>query len=235
MSHRILVALVMFWPTVAWAAPALREQEVLEAVRAATATRLQVPGRDVRVTWRDMAADNLVPALPPGRVTLRVSPTASLGGAGAVPVQVFVEGRRWRTIFPRLDVQVMQPVLVARTRITRGAQAQAGDVEAVRRPVQRMAQAPLTRLEQMLGNEATRDIAPGTVLTAGMFRVAPLVRPGEDVTVTVVDGGLTVVARGQARSAGGNGQLVKVVNPNTRHEFTARVVGPGKVEVRLEE
>jgi flagella basal body P-ring formation protein FlgA len=235
MSHRLLVALVMCWPTVAWAAPILREQEVLDAVRAATATRLQVPSRDVRVAWRDMSVENMVPALPPGRVTLQVSPTASLGGSGAVPVQVLVEGQRWRTIFPRLEVQVVQPVLVARTRIARGVQAQAGDVEAVRNPVQGTGQPPLSRLEQVLGNEATRDIAPGTVLTAGMFRVAPVVRPGEDVTVSVLDGGLTIVARGQARSAGGNGQLVKVVNPDTRHEFTARVVGPGKVEVRLEE
>ncbi|MEB3221500.1 MAG: flagellar basal body P-ring formation chaperone FlgA [Candidatus Sericytochromatia bacterium] len=235
MSPRFLVALLLLWPTAAWAGPSLREQEVLDAVRAAAVARLQVPSRDVHVTWRDMAVENLVPALPGGRVSLRVAPTASLAGAGNVPVQVLVDGQRWRTIFPRLEVQVVQPVLVSRVRIGRGSQAQASDVEAVRQPLAGHAQPPLTHLEQVLGNEATRDIAPGTVLTAGMFRVTPLVRPGEDVAVSVVDGGLTVLARGQARSAGGNGQLVKVVNPETRHEFTARVVGPGKVEVRLEE
>lgn len=235
MLRCLLVVTALLWPTAAWAVPALREQDVAEAVRAAAVTRLQVPRRDVEVAWRDMALENLLPALPPGHVTLEVAPTTQLGGSRPVPVQVLVNGQRYRTIFPRLDVQVLQPVLISRTRIPRGGQAQASDVELVRRPLDGHQTSPLTQHDQALGNEATRDIPPGTVLTAAMFKVPALIRSGEEVTVTVVSGGLTVLSRGQARSAGGNGQLVKVVNTDTRHEFMARVTGPGKVEVRLEE
>lgn len=231
----LLTTLMLLSPSVAWAAPQLRERDVLEFVRQEAVARLQVPKTDIEVAWQDMALENMVPALPPGRVSLKLSASASLGGAASVPVQVLVDGRKFRTIFPRLNVQVLRKVLVSKRRIPRGTMPQMEDFEWVRKPLGRQAQAPLTDWAQVIGNESTQDILPGTMITARMFKVPTLVKMGEDVRVSVKSGGLTIVSRGLARSAGGIGQLVKVVNLDTKHEFMARITGPGKVEMRLED
>jgi flagella basal body P-ring formation protein FlgA len=235
MLKALLTIAFLLLPQAAIASPQVRERDVLELVRQEAVARLQVPKNDINVAWQDMAIVNLIPALPPGKVSFQVSKTASLGGTGSVPVQVLVNGQKFRTIFPRLNIQVMRSVLVSKRRIPRGGIPQTDDLEWVRKPLGHHAQAPLTDLTQVVGNESTQDILPGTVLAARMFKIPTLVKMGEEVGVTVMSGGLTIVSRGQARSAGGIGQLVKVVNLDTKHEFMARVTGPGKVELRLED
>lgn len=235
MLRLLLTTLFLAAAPAAHAAPQLRESDVIEAVRHEAMKRLQISKGDIDVAWRDMSLNNLVPALPAGKVSIRVSENASLGGTASVPVQVLVNGQKFRTIFPRLNIQVMRNVLVSRRRIARGSIPQAEDFEWSRRALNHPNQSPLTELAQVIGNECTQDIYPGTLLTARMFKVPNLIKMGEDVSVTVKAGGLTVISRGQARSAGGIGQLVKIVNLESKHEFMARVTGPNKVELRLEE
>lgn len=55
------------------------------------------------------------------------------------------------------------------------------------------------------------------------------------VAVKVVSGGLTIIASGQAVSDGAMGQLIRVLNLDTRKDFVARVVGENQVEIQLEE
>lgn len=219
----------------AHAATNLREQDIVEFVRNEAVVRLQVPKRDVEVEWQDMRLDSLVPTIPAGRVSLQVPQTARLGGRGSVPVLISVNGQKYRTIFPRMDVRVFQTVLVSKTRIARGSFPSEREVGLARQALGPMTQAPLTAIDQVIGSESTREIPPGTVLTAMMFRLPPLVKAGDEVSVVLISGGLTILTKGQARSPGAKGQLVKVVNLETKQEFVARVVGPGRVEIRMEE
>lgn len=219
----------------AQAAANLREQDIVEAVRAAAVARLQVPRRDVEVDWQDMSVDSLVPTLPPGQVTLQIAPTARLAGRTNVPIQLLVNGQKFRTIFPRLDIRVFQNILVSRMKIGRGSFPGEREVTLTRQALTQMVQSPLTAIDQIIGSEAVRDIPSGTVLTAMMFRLPPLVKVGDEVSVVLTSGGLTIITKGQARSQGAKGQLVKVLNPESRQEFMARVIGPNRVELRLED
>ena len=219
----------------AQAAANLREQDIVELVRSEAVVRLQVPKRDVEVEWQDMKLDSLVPTLPAGRVTLQLAQTARLGGRGSVPVQILVNGQKYRTIFPRLEVRVFQTVLVSKMRIGRGTLASEREVGLARQALSPMTQSPLTGIDQVIGSEATRDIPPGAVLTAMMFRLPPLVKAGDQVSVILVSGGLTLITKGQARSGGAKGQLIKVVNLESKQEFVARVIGPNRVEIRMED
>jgi flagella basal body P-ring formation protein FlgA len=58
---------------------------------------------------------------------------------------------------------------------------------------------------------------------------------GQTVAVTLICGDLTMITSAEARSNGAMGQLIKVMNLDSKREFTARVVGPERVEVKLEE
>ncbi|MOA51381.1 flagellar basal body P-ring biosynthesis protein FlgA [compost metagenome] len=94
---------------------------------------------------------------------------------------------------------------------------------------------PLTSLDSLAGAEAVRDLAPGTVLTAQMFKIPPVIKQGAIVTVTLVTGDITLITSAQARSNGAVGQVIKVMNLDSKREFTARVIGPDRVEVKLED
>lgn len=226
----------MVTATPALAEPAvLQEAAIIEIVTDAAMARLQVPRRDVQVVWQDVSASSLVPALPDGRMTLQISPTAHLGGRASVPIQILIDGKHYRTIFPRLDVEVFEQVLVSTTRIARGELADGQSVTLQRKSITGTYQAPLTNLAAVLGAEATRDISQGTVLTASMFRLPTVIKSGDLVTIVLTSGDLTIIANGQARSSGAMGEMIKVLNLDSKREFTARVTAPNRVEVKLEE
>jgi flagella basal body P-ring formation protein FlgA len=149
---------------------------------------------------------------------------------------ISVDGKKYRTIFPRVDIKVMQKVLVARGRIARGAPVGPDDVEVRRQALSASTlDTPLRSADELAGAEAVRELAPGTVLTSGMFRIPPIVKMGAVVSVTVVSGDITLIAEGEARSNGAMGQTIRVMNLESKKEFTARVVGPDRVEVKLED
>ncbi len=218
-----------------YAAPVLREQDILDLVTNEVVLRLQVPRRDVEVEWQDLQPSSLVSGLPEGRISYQIATGVRLGGRGNVPVTILVDGRKFRTIFPKIEGRVFPMVLVARNRIGRGGMANESDLIVRRMAIGNVNVASLTDPAQVLGTEATRDIAPGTVLQAQMFRMMPMVKAGEEVTVTVRAGGLTIVTTGVARGAGALGQVIRVQNRETKSDFLARVTGPNQVEIRMEE
>jgi flagella basal body P-ring formation protein FlgA len=55
------------------------------------------------------------------------------------------------------------------------------------------------------------------------------------VKVQVICGDLTVIGSGISIGDGQMGQLIRLRNPDSRREFSARVIGEGLVEVRLED
>jgi flagella basal body P-ring formation protein FlgA len=61
----------------------------------------------------------------------------------------------------------------------------------------------------------------------------PLVRKGDTVEVSAVDGSLTVTLKALATQNGGRGDLVLVRNQDTKKEFTAVVVDENRVQVRF--
>jgi flagella basal body P-ring formation protein FlgA len=220
----------------AWAADfTAREQQVLDLVVRKLMQRHQIPKTDVEVSWADRPLRTMVSAVPEGAITLEVADNARLVGRSNVPVSIFVAGKKFRTIFPKVDIKVYQQVLIAQAPIARGEQPNAKDLELERKPVADTGTPPLTSLNTLAGAVAVRDIPAGTVLTAQMFKIPPVVKMGSVVTVTLIAGDITMITSAQARSNGAVGQIIKVMNLDSKREFTARVVGPDRVEVKLED
>jgi flagella basal body P-ring formation protein FlgA len=84
---------------------------------------------------------------------------------------------------------------------------------------------PLTR-ERVVGQQANRDIAVGTPLTARMIEPVMLARIGQLIFVTVEHGGITLTWVAEARESGSYGQTVRVKKPTTREEFNVILTGP---------
>jgi flagella basal body P-ring formation protein FlgA len=77
-----------------------------------------------------------------------------------------------------------------------------------------------------VGQQAARDLKPGTVLTGRMVDAVQLVKPGQLVTVTLSEGNIQVRTVAKALEGGAFGQSVRVRNETTREVFRATLTGP---------
>lgn len=78
-----------------------------------------------------------------------------------------------------------------------------------------------------------RGVSPGRLLTWRDMTRRPLVKKGELVEVSAVDGGLAVTMKALAMESGAQGDTVTVRNPVSRRDFAALVVEENRVQVRF--
>lgn len=81
------------------------------------------------------------------------------------------------------------------------------------------------------GRETTRNLPAGAIVRPSDTVTPRLVRRGEPVSITLRSGGLVIATGGRALSAGGIGDLVRVVATTTNRTFDAVVEGTGAVRI----
>jgi flagella basal body P-ring formation protein FlgA len=89
----------------------------------------------------------------------------------------------------------------------------------------------LPRLSEVAGTRAARDLMADEVVTRTALVMRPMVQSGDVVAVRATADGVTVQGQAVAQQSGGEGDIIRVVNRESRRTLRARVVGPGKVEV----
>jgi flagella basal body P-ring formation protein FlgA len=89
----------------------------------------------------------------------------------------------------------------------------------------------LPRMAAIEGGVAARDIAAGAPIERADVRFAVLVRSGSSVTLRVSVGAVRAATEATALQSGAAGDVVMVMNRETRKRIRARVVGPSEVEV----
>jgi len=85
--------------------------------------------------------------------------------------------------------------------------------------------------EQVVGQQAGRDLGPGAVLTGRMIEAVQLARIGQLITVAVELGRVHVIWVGEARETGCLGQSIRVRKPGTREEFSVVLTGPQQAKL----
>lgn len=230
-----LALVLVLWSQGAQAAT-LRERDIVEFVCDQVAQRYQV-GRDrVEIEWEGPGLATLLRGpLPKGTVDLAIQGQPRMLGRSAIPVALTLDGKRYRTVYPRMAIKVWQDVWVAGDRIRRGEIFGAGLAKAERRSLETVMGSAPSSLKGLTGAVAKREIPRGSVLVAEMFDMPPLVRNGSVVKVRLVSGDLVIFTSGQAIGNGTYGQLIKITNPDTRRDYVARVTGNDEVEITLEE
>jgi flagella basal body P-ring formation protein FlgA len=92
---------------------------------------------------------------------------------------------------------------------------------------------PLPSRAALSGATAARDIAPGEVITPASVTLASFVKTGDKVIVHATIKGLDIQATVVAAQGGRLGDLIRCVNPDTRHTMMVRIIGHGVGEVGL--
>ena len=197
----------------------LRERLVADA-----AQRLNVPAGDLQVTFTSADANLLNLSEPTFRFDVQPHRVHDLGpvswdvtvmnGTAAQHATVAAEARVWQT-------QLVLTAAAAYHQVLRDA-----DVAERRVLVAALGEdATLTR-KQAVGQQAARDLKPGTVLTGRLIDPLPLARVGQFVTVTLSQGGVQMRTVARALQGGTYGQSIKVKNDATRDEFEVTLTGP---------
>jgi flagella basal body P-ring formation protein FlgA len=81
------------------------------------------------------------------------------------------------------------------------------------------------------GLRARRDIVAGEALTESVLRVPPLIKSGDSVEATIRVGAVSISTTGIASGSGQVGDVIRVIQPHSSRLLTARIVGPGAVEI----
>lgn len=89
--------------------------------------------------------------------------------------------------------------------------------------------AALREPEEIVGSQARRRLAPGRVLTPRDLGPPHLVRRGQPVELIYARPGLRITALGVAQEDGALGDLVQVINAESRRQLRGVVSGPGEV------
>ena len=136
-----------------------------------------------------------------------------------------------KTVDVVADVSLAPLVAVPARPIARGTRLDEADL-VLQRVDESMATAGcIRRIEDLVGKEATRALAPRKPISRDSVAEPILVRRGDVVTVIVRSPGFRVRTQARARDDGAQGELVAVESLPDRRTYFAQVSGIREVEV----
>lgn len=209
---------------------ALPTQRIQRAVEMAIRSRM--PWKNEDVTISDINLDETL-QLPVGKLTYQILPSRNEDylGQTILALHLFVDGEPVRKVWVNATISVMADVVTVVRPLGKYAVIELADLSLERRDLSGLSSDTVSRIEDVLGNRTTRMIYPQTVLQASMFASPPLVRRGDIVKIVANTGPMIITATGMVKQQGCKGDMVRVVNTDSNRIITARVTGPGAVEV----
>jgi flagella basal body P-ring formation protein FlgA len=160
-------------------------------------------------------------------VDARPDPAARLGR----PTRFTLRRAGGGVVIATATLRVTAEHVVAQHALSRGATVAAGDIRVVRGEVR---DTPLRRLptgEQVQGSRVLRPIVAGALILPGTVVVRRAIEAGDRVTAVAYAGDVQVSAAMTATDGGEPGDVIRVVNTDTRRSLRGRVVSEGVVEV----
>ncbi len=221
----LLLALVAAPPAMAGAAPEGAEAPAVDAVRAFLLERARGLGDRVAVEVRPPSAQ-----LPPC-----VAPEPFLPGNGQKPwgrvsVGVRCGDQARRVRYMQARVTVTGRYWVSAGELPAGTPIRADMLSAEQGDLSRLPANAVLDQARIVGREAARPLAAGTVIQAHQLREPALVERRQAVTLVAGGEGFRISREGRALDNGALGSRVRVRLPN-REVVAAQVTGPGRARV----
>jgi flagella basal body P-ring formation protein FlgA len=198
------------------------------------ATRLSLPAESLQVDFKPQDEQVLNTAEPLFKFNIEPVRAKSLGNVswnvtlsssdiqqGAKKLQITAMARAWQ-----------HQMVVTRPIATRQV-IRAEDFVERRALVDQLSDDPLLSPEQIVGQQAARELKPGTPLTGRMVDPVQLVKPGQFITVTLDQGSVRLKTVVRAMEGGAYGQTIRVKNEATREVFQVILTGPQTATMNL--
>ncbi len=195
-----------------------------DLILADAAVRLKLPPDSLQLTFNPADEKLLNLSEPQFKFNLEARRVYSLGdvawdvlivmdsGNKQVPIQAMA--RAWQK-----HVELIRPIAYRQV-------IQADDLVEKRVLTDRIADEPLLSIAQAVGQQSSRELKPGTVMTAPMVSPVELAKPGQFISVTLNSGTFRLKTVARAMEAGCFGQTIKVKNEVTGETFQVILSGP---------
>ena len=115
--------------------------------------------------------------------------------------------------------------------IERGGIIKDSDVQMERRPRAEIGRDLVTKREQVNGFAARSSLQPGRPLRLAELIKPDLVQRNDTVTLIYEVPGIVLTIRGKAAEGGAEGDVISVLNEQTKRTVQGTIVGPGRVLV----
>ncbi len=165
----------------------------------------------VFLTERAYEAGELINRADLKRIETENPPKNALGAwpSGVITAAQYIEPRH--TLLDS-DIERSEHVVISATNIVRGQVITRDMLEQTLQPRKQIGAQTLSAPEEAVGLEATRTIRAGTPITISDLTAADLVRKGENVTLTITRGALTISVDTIATENGKMGEQVELRN-----------------------
>jgi flagella basal body P-ring formation protein FlgA len=171
------------------------------------------------------------PALPNGKVEYRFVPQSSSNPSYLTGNIFFtVDGQEAGRLRASAQVELTLPAVVVVRDLPRGYVLIEEDLSESYVPYAQ-SKGALKEIGQVVGQTLKTNIRAGAPVRDRDIVSTSMVKKGEIVTIIAQSGGMKITATGQARQDGALGQTIGVVNQDSKKTISAKVIGPGMVEV----
>lgn len=171
-------------------------------------------------------------------LSCNVEPAAQIDGAISEPAARYGRPVRFRLMAQGRQAGYAVAIAsgtIRQVRVNRAVEAggllEAADLSTVASDASGVLIEPLPVAADLVGSRALRSLAVGEVLTARIVRIAAAVQSGDRIVVRARVGSIDVSAVGIAQQTGGVGDVIRLVNQDSRRPLRGRVIGRGEVEV----
>lgn len=195
-----------------------------ELLQSDLSTRLNIPLDQLQVNFNPADAKLLNLSEPQFKFNIDGSFNNNLGDVSWQVLVVTDSGSKKTSI--SASARAWQNQVMFAKPLTRGAVIRAEDVNARRLLVDRVSSDSLLTSDQVVGQQAARDIQTGQIATAQFVESVPLARAGQFVTVTLNSGTVRVKSVARAMEGGSYGQTIRVKSEATDQTFEVVLTGP---------
>ncbi len=143
---------------------------------------------------------------------------------------IYAGGRRF-PVWARVRVRVSVPAAVALRDLRAGERLDRAAFRSETRTAAMSSGLFPASAPEAAGKRLRRPVRAGSAIPAAWLETPPDVIRGDRVHVEVRSGAARVAFEGEAQGSGSAGQTIPVLNPETGRRFSARIEGPGRVEV----
>jgi flagella basal body P-ring formation protein FlgA len=214
------------------AARAIPAKEIEAAVAEALADKYQLgPAKDVRVDFdRTLQAIFVEPsALAEPRVARIAYDPRSGRFDASLDLPTGATSRGTLRLSGRAVATA--EVIVTAHAIDRGAVVKDADIVLERRARAEVGREPLANRDLVIGMAARASLPEGRILHTPDLMKPELVQRNETVTLTYDMPGIALTVRGKAMEAGAEGDVVAVLNEQSKRTLQGVVIGPGRVAI----
>ncbi len=191
----------------------------------------KMPWDSKQVTIKTSPTKGIV--LAAGEITYEVVPQKREDylGVSNLSVIFMVNGRVERKLWVNAHIDVSKEVVVSNHLLRRHYTITEGDIRLEKMNLAELSANVVTDPLEVIGKRTKRAIDPNLPLKLNFLEVPPLVRRGDLVTIVAESDTLKITTQGIVSENGCKGEMVRVINTNSRKDVYARVVDSRTVAV----